>query len=110
MSRQHRKSRSSSAPHLRKLAVEPLEDRRLLAITVNTLVDEADGSLVDGDVSLRDAIALAPVGETINFSVAGQINLTLGQLAISKNLTVSGPGAASLTINAQQSSRIFDIL
>ena len=29
---------------------ESLEDRRLLSITVNTLVDEADGSIVDGDI------------------------------------------------------------
>ena len=39
----------------RQLRIEPLEDRRLLSITVNTLVDEADGSIVDGDISLRDA-------------------------------------------------------
>ena len=28
-----------------RLRLEPLEDRRLLSITVNTLLDEADGSL-----------------------------------------------------------------
>lgn len=87
-------------PARRKLRAEPLEDRRLLAITVDTLVDEADGSLVDGDVSLRDAIALAPVGETINFSVNGTIALTLGELTIDKDLTIDGPGADLLTIDA----------
>ena len=64
-----------SFPFLRQLRIEPLEDRRLLSITVNTLVDEADGSIVDDDISLRDAIALAAAGETINFSVTGTINL-----------------------------------
>ena len=56
-------------PLRRRLRIEPLEDRRLLSITVNTLVDELDGSILDGDISLRDAIAAAPSGETINFAV-----------------------------------------
>ena len=88
-------------PLQRRLRIEPLEDRRLLSITVNTLVDELDGSIVDGDISLRDAIAAAPQGETINFAVTGTINLTnLGHLTINKNLTINGPGANLLTINA----------
>ena len=56
--------------------------------------------VTDGDVSLRDAIANAPAGETIDFAVTGTINLTLGQLVIYKNLTIAGPGAGYLTINA----------
>ena len=97
------KARSSrSVPTLRwcRLHAEPLEERRLLTITVDTLVDEADGSIIDGDVSLRDAIALAPPGETIDFSVAGTILLELGELAISKDLLIDGPGADLLTIDA----------
>ncbi|MEX2316832.1 MAG: choice-of-anchor Q domain-containing protein [Pirellulales bacterium] len=84
----------------RRLRIEPLEDRRLLSITVNMLTDELDGSIVDGDISLRDAVALAPSGETIEFSVTGVINLTLGQLTINKSLTIAGPGANLLTIDA----------
>jgi hypothetical protein len=42
----------------RPLRFEPLEDRRLLSITVNTLVDENNGIGVGG-ISLRDAIAAA---------------------------------------------------
>lgn len=90
----------------RRLRFESLETRQLLAITVTTLVDEADGSIVDGDVSLRDAISQAPSGETIEFAAAltnggpATINLTLGQLVISKSLTISGPGANLLTIDA----------
>jgi hypothetical protein len=102
------------------MQVESLEDRRLLAITVNSLIDELDGSVVDGDVSLRDAIAAAPAGETINFSVTGTINLTLGELVIDKDLTISGPGANLLTIDASgndptptmnnlDGSRVFNI-
>jgi hypothetical protein len=58
-------------PRYRRLRTEPLETRHLLTITVDTLTDEADGSIIDGAVSLRDAIALAPSGETIDFSAAG---------------------------------------
>lgn len=93
----------------RRLQVEALEDRRMLAITVDTLVDEADGSIVDGDISLRDAIAVATAGETIDFSVTGTINLTLGQITIDKDLTIAGPGLSQLSINAGANSRIFNI-
>ena len=81
----------------RSLAIEPLEERRLLAITVSTLVDEADGSIVDGDISLRDAIALAPSGETINFAAAltaggpATITLTLGEIFVNKSISIIGP-------------------
>jgi predicted outer membrane repeat protein len=95
----------------RRLRFESLEDRLLLAITVDTLVDEADGNIVDGDVSLRDAIAVATSGETIDFSVTGTIQLdsSLGALAIDKNLTIEGPGANQLTIDGGQSVRGFII-
>ena len=104
-------------PTCRRLRFEPLEDRRLLSITVSTLVDEADGSIVDGDISLRDAIAAAPVGETIDFSVTGSIDLTsLGELTINKGLTINGPGAELLTIQAYNpsptaydGSRVFNV-
>jgi predicted outer membrane repeat protein len=92
--------RQNTQPLQRRLRIEPLEDRRLLSITVNTLVDELDGSILDGDVSLRDAIAAAPLGETINFGSTGTIKLTLGQLSINQSLTINGPGANLLTIDA----------
>src|SRR5688572_15066489 len=90
----------TSQAFCRHLCLEPLEDRRLLSFTVDTLLDEADGSIDDGDISLRDAIAAAVAGETIDFSVTGTINLTLGQLAIEKNLAIAGPGAEQLLIDA----------
>lgn len=84
---------------------EPLEDRRLLAIIVNTLVDENNGIGVGG-ASLREAIAIAPSGETIEFAPAltqfgpATIRLGLGELLINKSLTIIGPGAGLLTIDA----------
>jgi hypothetical protein len=89
--------------HCRRLRFEPLEDRRLLTtITVNTLVDENNGIGVGG-VSLREAVAAAAPGDTINFSVTGTINLTsasTGHIPISKTLTIQGPGANLLTVKA----------
>src|SRR5262249_14840717 len=54
-SRTMRHRQKHDHPLAKRLRIEPLEPRRLLTITVNTLVDETDGSIVDGDVSLRDA-------------------------------------------------------
>ncbi len=85
--------------HLRSLRFEALESRLMLSITVNTLVDESDGVAVGG-ISLRDAIAAATPGDTIDFSVTGTITLTHGELLINKNLTIRGPGANLLTIDA----------
>jgi hypothetical protein len=65
-----------------------------------------------GPGSLRAAIALAQNGDTINFApnLNGQtIRLTGGELAISKNLTITGPGANQLTVSGNNASRVFDI-
>ncbi len=94
--------RSSRSRWYRQLHLEPLEHRQLLSITVNTLVDENDGIAVGG-ISLRDAIAAATPGETIDFSVTGTINLTHGALSINKqgnDLTIIGPGATLLSVDA----------
>ena len=77
------------------------------AATVTTTADSGNGSL-------RAAIAAAVPGETINFTVSGTITLTTGELLVNKNLTVSGPGAANLTIERSAASgtadfRLFNI-
>jgi predicted outer membrane repeat protein len=92
--------------HFRHLRFEPLESRRVLSITVDTLVDENNGVGLGAGTSLREAIGAAAAGDTINFSVTGTISLSVGasntakQLTVSKNLTISGPGASLLTIKA----------
>jgi hypothetical protein len=55
------------------------------AATVTTLNDSGPGSL-------RNTIAAATAGDTINFAVTGTISLTSGELVVNKNLNIVGPG------------------
>lgn len=75
--------------------------QRVSALTVNTLVDEQDGGIYDGDVSLRDALNRAYPGELITFSVTGTIKLTLGELKVTKQVRIDGPGRTLLIIEAR---------
>ncbi|MEM9659522.1 MAG: hypothetical protein AAF961_14275, partial [Planctomycetota bacterium] len=72
----------------------------MLAITVDTLSDVLDPD--DGLTTLREAVASAEPGDTIDFSVTGRVLLSqnLGQITIDKPLTINGPGADLLTIDA----------
>ena len=62
-----------------------------------------------GPGSLRDAIASAAPGDTIQASVGGAITLTGGPLVVRQDLSIVGPGAASLTIAGSGSSRVFTV-
>ena len=104
--------------------MESLEDRRLLAVTVGN-----DGDLINGNVdsiadliaadggdgiSLREAITAAnnTAGvDVIEFApqVKGTISLTNGQLDVTDELTINGPGRNSLTVSGNQLSRVFNI-
>src|SRR5262249_7448785 len=48
-------------------------------------------------------------GDIIGFAVTGTIGLTSGELLVAKNITISGPGAQSLTVNGNAKSRVFHI-
>ncbi|MEM8889564.1 MAG: choice-of-anchor Q domain-containing protein [Bacteroidota bacterium] len=61
-----------------------------------------------GSGSLREAVTLAQSGDTINFSIVGEIVLD-SQLFITKNLWILGPGADQLAITTQDSTRLFNI-
>ncbi|MES2657167.1 MAG: choice-of-anchor Q domain-containing protein [Verrucomicrobiota bacterium] len=61
-------------------------------LTVTSLADAGPGTL-------RGQIAAAAPGDTINFSVTGTITLPDDtDIPIAKNLTITGPGAGSLTV------------
>src|SRR4030095_3977880 len=55
-----------------------------------------------GPGSLRQALAVAHDGDRIAFAVSGTITLTSGELQVTKNVTISGPGADHLSIYASQ--------
>ncbi|MCA9084354.1 MAG: hypothetical protein KDA81_09880, partial [Planctomycetaceae bacterium] len=84
---------------------------------VTTLVDEED--FTNTDVSLREAIFSAnrhsglqeiTFAPALTSSGASSIELSLGQLpAILDSLTITGPGARSLTIDAGANSRILEV-
>lgn len=91
----------------RRPRFERLEDRRLLAaFTVTTLQDQNNGAT--GGTSLREAIAQAnasPEHDDIYFVsfITGPnavARLTLGELVISSPLSIQGPGANLLKIDA----------
>ena len=69
---------------------------------VTTLDDSGAGSL-------RHAIASSAPGDTITFAVAGTITLTGGELVITNNLTIAGPGATDLAVSGNSASRVFHI-
>ncbi len=83
----------------------------MATITVTSLGDgTANAANCPGaNCRLRDAIAKAVDGDTIGFSVTGTITLNSGNLTISQNLTINGPGAAQLTISGNNTSRVFSI-
>jgi hypothetical protein len=83
--------------------LEALEGR-CVPSTVTNLLDSGTGSL-------RQAIAATPAGGTVDFQpgLSGTITLTSGELAIAKNLTITGPGANTLTVSGNHPSRVFEI-
>jgi CSLREA domain-containing protein len=112
---QHRHRAQRRRPPSRcRPGIEILENRWLPStLAVTTSVDEVDPN--DGVLSLREAIAAAKSGETINFAdgVSGSA-LTLGQLVINKSLTIegqskSGDFPATGIFVGNGSSRAFDV-
>ncbi|MBS0263789.1 MAG: hypothetical protein JSS02_17755, partial [Planctomycetes bacterium] len=105
------------------VAAEVLETRTLLStITVTSL---ADNSLVDGKVTLREAIKAANTNLSVDGSVAGEatgqdiiqfapgltgkIQLSGSSLAITSSVRIVGNGAANTVIDAGGLFRVFSI-
>src|ERR1044072_4872633 len=63
------------------------------AISVQANVITVKNTNDSGPGSLRQALADANEGDTIDFAVAGTIGITTGELVVDKSITISGPGA-----------------
>src|SRR6476660_2056215 len=62
-----------------------------------------------GAGSLRQAIADANDGDTIDFGVTGTITLTTGELLVDKSITIHGPGPDHLTVDGNHASGVFQV-
>ena len=69
-------------------------------ITVTNTNDSGPGSL-------RQALADANDGDTIDFAVTGTIGLTSGELLVNRSITISGPGANNLALNGNTKAAYF---
>lgn len=84
-------------------------------IVVTDLGDTTSDLVCDAQCTLREAIAAAQDGDTITWSPSLSFPATTllvpgsGGLFVAKNLTILGPGAHQLTIDAQNQSRVLTI-
>ncbi|MCA9195597.1 MAG: hypothetical protein KDB03_27685, partial [Planctomycetales bacterium] len=83
-------------------------------LIVDQPIDEQDGDFSAGDLSLREAIQLANASIGADFitfgpGLIGTISLAGSELTITDDVTITGPGAASLTISGNNLSRILNI-
>ncbi len=102
-------SRESGVPDIGAFEVQSL------ALVVDNAGDLFDGHYEPGKLSLREAIALANVNpgpDAIGFDASLKgATITLGgtELAITDSVSIAGPGAALLVIDAAGASRHFSI-
>ncbi|EMI16807.1 hypothetical protein RMSM_06269, partial [Rhodopirellula maiorica SM1] len=97
-----------------------VEDHQVVIVTADSIVVDTNSDTVDGDystnnLSLREAIDLANHRsgvDTITFDASlhgGTITLAIEQLAIADDLTLTGLGASTLAIDANNAFRVFDL-
>jgi hypothetical protein len=85
-----------------------LEDRTLpSSFKVLNLNDGGPGSLRAAVAAADAASGASMIGFAANLH--GTITLTSGELLLSNNVSINGPGADKLTISGNNASRVFDI-
>ncbi|MBO7708707.1 MAG: hypothetical protein J6S42_08520, partial [Thermoguttaceae bacterium] len=117
----------------RKLRLESLEERTLLAViagsegyqvsaelaapteavtwVVNTADDPETWGTADTEVSLREAIKCANDGDQITFSesLRGETITLKSQLEISSSITIDATGTVGITIDGGGNGRVFKV-
>ncbi|MFO0808472.1 MAG: right-handed parallel beta-helix repeat-containing protein [Gemmataceae bacterium] len=95
-------------PHRLRPILDVLERRITPAsFAVANTLDSGAGSLRQ---AISDANGSAGADTiTFNAGVTGTITLTSGELSIMDDLTITGPGAANLTINGNNAGRVFNV-
>ena len=81
----------------------------LIALTTQAATITVTNTNDSGAGSLRQAIADANDGDTIDFGVTGTITLTTDQLLVEKSINISGPGSNNLAVDGNHASRAFYI-
>jgi hypothetical protein len=110
-------SRCSSRALLAAFILSPFLEvsAQAATLTVNSAAD-AGGTCPGATCTLRQAIATAVSGDTIDFAAGlSVITLTSAELLINKNLTLNGPGANQLSVQCSPAPgkpgfRVFNIL
>src|SRR3954462_4643308 len=77
-------------------------------LTVKSNADSG-GTCPGATCTLRQAIATALAGDTIDFNLTGTITVSSGSLVISKDLVMTGPGASKLNLAGVGTNSILDI-
>lgn len=83
-------------------------------VVVNSAADPGNGTCDASECTLREGIAIANAlmlpdvnFDATFFSVPRTITLSAGELTPTQNVNINGPGAALLTISANNSGRVF---
>jgi hypothetical protein len=79
----------------------------LIALSAQATTITVTNTNDSGAGSLRQAIADAHDGDTIDFGVTGTITLTTGELLVTKSISIAGPGSDHLAVDGNHASRIF---
>jgi hypothetical protein len=81
----------------------------LIALSTQAATITVMNSNDSGAGSLRQAIADANDGDSVEFGVTGTITLTTGELLVDKSISINGPGSDHLTVDGNHASRVFHV-